>query len=284
MHQSPPMTEIAAPPRGGLAAVAFRAMPLIARRDEPAAAAAIDLRKKIAPFGHSRPKRAAPAALPQPLVKAGDRLSPASAKRGIGRRVAFLAVSLILHGAPLLAVWHAPQTRASVGIVAMSVEITLGANEAAGLASSPGEQEAVSPHAKRAANVPDAQSAHAEVTASIQPRQPQAVAVTSADSASGIGRGRSDNSTTYDGLVQAHLARYQQYPAAARRSGTQGVATVSFSIDRDGHVTTARLANGSGNAAIDQEVVAMVLRASPFPRPPDRRDRDFSVPVRFNLR
>lgn len=284
MHQFPPMIEITAPPRGGLAAVAFRATPLIARRDEPAAAAAIDLRKKIAPFGHSRPKRAAPAALLQPLVKTGDRPAPASAKRGIGKRVAFFAVSLMLHGAPLLAVWHAPQTRASVGILAMSVEITLGANEAAGLALSPGEQEAVSPRAISAANAPAAQSAVAEVTESTQPPEPQVAAVTSTDSASGIGRGRSDNSAIYSGLVQAHLARYQQYPVAARRSGTQGVATVSFSIDRDGRVTTARLANGSGNTAIDREVVAMVHRASPFPRPPDGRDRNFTVPVRFSLR
>jgi protein TonB len=59
---------------------------------------------------------------------------------------------------------------------------------------------------------------------------------------------------------------------------------VSFSIDGGGRVTAARLAGGSGNPAIDQEVVAMARRASPFPPPPDGKGRNFTVPVRFNLR
>ena len=96
--------------------------------------------------------------------------------------------------------------------------------------------------------------------------------------------GRSDNSANYNGIVAAHLARYKQYPAAARSAGAQGVATVSFSIDGGGRVTSARLAGSSGNPAIDQEVVAMARRASPFPAPPDGKGRNFTVPVRFNLR
>ena len=112
----------------------------------------------------------------------------------------------------------------------------------------------------------------------------QNAAATPTDAASGIGRGRSDNSANYNGRVAAHLARYKQYPAAARSAGTQGVATVSFSIDGGGRVTSARLVGGSGNAAIDQEVVAMARRASPFPAPQDGKGRNFTVPVRFNLR
>ncbi len=112
----------------------------------------------------------------------------------------------------------------------------------------------------------------------------QVAAATPTDAASGIGRGRSDNSANYNGMVAAHLARYKQYPASARSSGAQGVATVSFSLDGGGRVTSARLAGGSGNAAIDQEVVAMARRASPFPAPPDGKGRNFTVPVRFNLR
>jgi protein TonB len=85
-------------------------------------------------------------------------------------------------------------------------------------------------------------------------------------------------------MVAAHLARYKQYPSSARSAGIQGVATVSFTIDGSGRVTAARLAAGSGDPAIDQEVVAMARRASPFPSPPDGRGRNFTVPVRFNLR
>jgi protein TonB len=112
----------------------------------------------------------------------------------------------------------------------------------------------------------------------------QRTAAVTSDAASGIGRGRSDNSANYNGMVAAHLARFKQYPAAARSAGSQGVATVSFALDGGGRVTSARLAGTSGNPAIDQEVVAMARRASPFPVPPDGKGRNFTVPVRFNLR
>ena len=72
-------------------------------------------------------------------------------------------------------------------------------------------------------------------------------------------------------------------PSDARSRGDQGTATVSFSLDGGGGVTSARLARGSGVASIDQEVQAMVRRASPFPAPPDGRPRSFTVPVSFRL-
>ncbi len=112
----------------------------------------------------------------------------------------------------------------------------------------------------------------------------QHTAAVASDAASGVGRGRSDNSANYNGIVAAHLARFKQYPAAARSAGSQGVATVSFAIDGGGRVTSARLSGSSGNPAIDQEVVAMARRASPFPAPQDGKGRNFTVPVRFNLR
>ena len=72
-------------------------------------------------------------------------------------------------------------------------------------------------------------------------------------------------------------------PSDARSRGDQGTATVSFGLDGGGRVTSARLARGSGVASIDQEVQAMVRRASPFPAPPDGRPRSFTVPVAFRL-
>ena len=52
----------------------------------------------------------------------------------------------------------------------------------------------------------------------------------------------------YNGLVSAHLARHKRYPTDAQRAGTTGVATVSFSLDGGGRVTSVRLASGSGIA------------------------------------
>ena len=93
----------------------------------------------------------------------------------------------------------------------------------------------------------------------------EAKASTPSSQANNVGIGRSANDTNYPGLVSAHLRRHQQYPADARSRGDQGTATVSFSLDGGGRVTSARLARSSGISSIDGEVTAMVRRASPFP-------------------
>jgi protein TonB len=118
------------------------------------------------------------------------------------------------------------------------------------------------------------------------PRQRHAMlpaASAPATSAAGVGRGRSDVDTNYQGLVAAHLARYKRFPADARSRGDQGVASVSFSLDGGGRVTSVALVRGSGVASLDQEVRAMVHRASPFPAPPTGRPISFTVPVSFRL-
>jgi protein TonB len=94
--------------------------------------------------------------------------------------------------------------------------------------------------------------------------------------ASGIGRGRSAATTNYRGLVSAHLARYKRHT-----HGSSGTATVAFQLNGGGKVTSSRLVRGSGVASIDQEALAMVRRASPFPAPPDGRAISFTVPLRF---
>jgi periplasmic protein TonB len=99
------------------------------------------------------------------------------------------------------------------------------------------------------------------------------------NSANNVGVGRSQlDEDRYRALVSARLVRYKQYPAGARGEGRPGV---SFDVDGSGRVTSARLVSSSGNAAFDQEVVAMARRASPFPPPPDGKGRNFTVYVRF---
>lgn len=299
--------------------------PLVARRDAdlPAAAAA-----NVVSF--ARPRREGAASLPLPVITAGDRHTSARDRAESVRVLAVMAASFALHGALLAFAWQAPKPLASVGIETMTVEVTLGADTAAGLAAQPGEQEAAAapPDQDRPAEIAtvmpqetpvatrdaapeattQAPAATQETTASApaedaapdvapaaertriaaptedkaQPKQPQPAAPS--DSASGIGRGRSDLQANYNGTIAAHLQRYKQYPAAARSAGVQGVATVSFAIDGNGRVSALRLVAGSGSALIDQEVLAMVRRASPFPRTPDGEGRNFTVPVRFNLR
>ena len=88
----------------------------------------------------------------------------------------------------------------------------------------------------------------------------------------------------YSGLVSAHLQKYKRYPADAEARGDKGRATVSFSLDGNGRVTSVRLARSSGVSSLDQEVQAMVRRASPFPAPPDGRSQSFLQSIGYGSR
>jgi protein TonB len=81
--------------------------------------------------------------------------------------------------------------------------------------------------------------------------------------------------------LMAQLNRYKRYPSG---SASRGTATVAFSINRSGEVTSARLAHSSGDSALDQEAVALPRRASPLPKPPDGiapGSIALTVPIRF---
>ena len=101
--------------------------------------------------------------------------------------------------------------------------------------------------------------------------------------AGGSGRTAVASLANYNGMVSAHLRRYQQYPASARSSGAAGSGMVTFSITGSGSVTSVSVAKATGAAVLDQEILAMVRRASPFPTPPDGQPKVFTVPVHFNL-
>jgi protein TonB len=85
--------------------------------------------------------------------------------------------------------------------------------------------------------------------------------------------------------VSTLLERSKRYPAGAR--GAEGTVQLSFTLDRKGRVTKSRVVKGSGFSVLDQEALAWVQRAQPFPPPPsDVPDEKLSmtVPYRFNVR
>jgi periplasmic protein TonB len=83
------------------------------------------------------------------------------------------------------------------------------------------------------------------------------------------------------------LQQAKRYPSTARSRGEQGVVLLAFSIDRNGHVTSRRIVQGSGFAALDDEAMALVERAQPMPAfPPSMTEAELrlTVPIRFSLR
>jgi protein TonB len=88
-------------------------------------------------------------------------------------------------------------------------------------------------------------------------------------------------------LVLARLQQNKRYPAGAEARREQGVATLSFSVDRNGRVLARSITRSSGSAVLDEEVLAMVQRAQPLPAfPPAMTQNSVNliVPIRFSLR
>ena len=92
--------------------------------------------------------------------------------------------------------------------------------------------------------------------------------------------------TSWHRKIAEQVERHKGYPSAARARRQTGVAEVVFTIDRQGKVVTSRVTRSSGYAALDQETIATVRRAQPFPSPPTNMPGDtfeFRVPIRFNI-
>jgi len=84
-----------------------------------------------------------------------------------------------------------------------------------------------------------------------------------------------------------HLQQYKRYPGTAQAHGEQGVVLLGFSVDRNGRILASRIVQSSGHAALDQEVMEMIVRAQPLPAfPPSmtQAQLDLTVPIRFSLR
>ncbi|MGF9565200.1 energy transducer TonB [Neorhizobium sp. JUb45] len=88
----------------------------------------------------------------------------------------------------------------------------------------------------------------------------------------------------WQGRLAAHLERRKKYPAAARSRREEGTVSVRFQIDNSGNVLSVSLSRSSGSDALDQEVLALMKRASPVPAPPAGVNKTITVPIRFTIR
>ena len=87
--------------------------------------------------------------------------------------------------------------------------------------------------------------------------------------------------------LMRQLQRFKRYPALAQSRKEEGVVLLSFSLDRSGHVLAHSIARSSGHLDLDNEVLAMIMRADPlppFPASMTQTQIDLTVPIRFSLR
>jgi protein TonB len=103
----------------------------------------------------------------------------------------------------------------------------------------------------------------------------------------GVSTKPSEATLSWQKSVALHLNKHKKYPGDARSRGEEGVATVSFTLDRSGKVISVHLDQSSGSTLLDQEAIEVFSRASPFPTPPtDMAELSFSFsqPIQFRIK
>jgi periplasmic protein TonB len=127
----------------------------------------------------------------------------------------------------------------------------------------------------------------APTTSAPQALPEQHAAIPAAPTQGRINPNNSSAVPTWKTQIVAVLERNKRYPEAAQSRREQGIAQVFFSLDRQGRVVDSRVVRSSGASALDEEALALLRRAQPFPPPPRElpgEHVDLTVPIRFNLK
>jgi protein TonB len=130
------------------------------------------------------------------------------------------------------------------------------------------------------------ETAAAPLTTAPPPVEAQMAAVAAAP-APGITASLARVKASWEKALVSHLNRYKRYPDAARARGIKGDVRVQFTLDRMGQVTAAIVVDRSGYAALDEEALAVLQRASPLPVPPDEvagATFDLVLPIQFRIK
>lgn len=100
--------------------------------------------------------------------------------------------------------------------------------------------------------------------------------------AQGTGESKQRIKSTWQKELIAHLDHHKRYPEG--RDDVTAKITVSFQIDRTGHIISSAIVEGSGYPEFDQAALAMLKRADPLPPPPAviaDEGLTFMLPVMF---
>lgn len=90
-----------------------------------------------------------------------------------------------------------------------------------------------------------------------------------------------DEPINYKVIVFGMLEAAKHFPEAAAARGARGVSAVEFSVDDAGAVLNVTLLHSSGDPDLDEESLALVRRAAPFPAPPPGAQHMFAAEITF---
>lgn len=87
--------------------------------------------------------------------------------------------------------------------------------------------------------------------------------------------------------VTERVRQFFYYPDTALALRTTGVATVHFTVRRDGQIDRLQISKSSGDAGLDKAAVDIMRKAQPLPPIPDRMQVprvDGDLPINFGVR
>lgn len=90
----------------------------------------------------------------------------------------------------------------------------------------------------------------------------------------------------YRDIIKQKIQQARKYPAEARKNSIEGGVEVVFTVSRPGGLKTVEVAGASGNGYLDDEAVATVKRAAPFPEIPagfTEKEMTMKVRIIFNI-
>ena len=91
-----------------------------------------------------------------------------------------------------------------------------------------------------------------------------------------------EDTLSYQTIVFSRLELAKHFPQAALARGAHGVAGIGFTLDNAGNVLDVELLVPSGDPDLDEESVALVHRAAPFPPPPPGAQTRVTAVVTFD--